>query len=172
MSGQKKKILVVDNYDSFTWNLVHYLEELGAETSVVRNDELTVEEALASGVDGILLSPGPCTPNEAGICVELIRQAPADMPILGVCRGHQSIGAAFGGTGIKASCRTSIRKVATFSKNCRRHIGLCGITRWRCVRKICLTNWSPTPSLTTARSWRCITRRGPSMACSSTRKAS
>jgi len=97
MSGQKKKILVIDNYDSFTWNLVHYLEELGAETTVVRNDELTVEQALASGADGILLSPGPCTPNEAGICVDLIKQAPADMPILGVCLGHQSIGQAFGG---------------------------------------------------------------------------
>ena len=102
MSGQKKKILVIDNYDSFTWNLVHYLEELGADTTVVRNDELTVEEALASGADGILLSPGPCTPNEAGICVDLIKQAPEDMPILGVCLGHQSIGAAFGGKVIGA----------------------------------------------------------------------
>ena len=102
MSGQKKKILVIDNYDSFTWNLVHYLEELGAETTVVRNDEMTVEEALASGADGILLSPGPCTPNEAGICVELIKEAPDDLPILGVCLGHQSIGQAFGGKVITA----------------------------------------------------------------------
>ena len=102
MSGQKKKILVIDNYDSFTWNLVHYLEELGAETTVVRNDEMTVEEALASGADGILLSPGPCTPNEAGICVDLIQQAPEDLPILGVCLGHQSIGQAFGGKVITA----------------------------------------------------------------------
>jgi anthranilate synthase component 2 len=100
MSG--KKILVIDNYDSFTWNLVHYLEELGADTTVVRNDEMTVEEALASGVDGVLLSPGPCTPNEAGICVDLIRQAPDDLPILGVCLGHQSIGQAFGGKVITA----------------------------------------------------------------------
>lgn len=98
----KSQILVIDNYDSFTWNLVHYLEELGADTTVVRNDELTVEEALASGADGILLSPGPCTPNEAGICVDLIKQAPEDMPILGVCLGHQSIGAAFGGKVIGA----------------------------------------------------------------------
>ncbi len=98
----RKRVLVVDNYDSFTWNLVHYLEELGAETRVVRNDELTVEEALASGVDGILLSPGPCTPNEAGICVDLIRQAPDNLPILGVCLGHQSIGQAFGGAVITA----------------------------------------------------------------------
>ncbi|KCZ87753.1 anthranilate synthase component II [Hyphomonas jannaschiana] len=98
----RKKILVIDNYDSFTWNLVHYLEELGADTTVVRNDELTVEEALESGVDGILLSPGPCTPNEAGICVDLIRNAPDDLPILGVCLGHQSIGQAFGGKVITA----------------------------------------------------------------------
>ena len=98
----RKKILVIDNYDSFTWNLVHYLEELGAETTVVRNDEMTVEEALASGADGILLSPGPCSPNEAGICVDLIRNAPEDLPILGVCLGHQSIGQAFGGKVITA----------------------------------------------------------------------
>ena len=98
----RKKILVIDNYDSFTWNLVHYLEELCAETRVVRNDELTVEEALASDADGVLLSPGPCSPNEAGICVALIEQAPDDLPILGVCLGHQSIGQAFGGDVITA----------------------------------------------------------------------
>ena len=98
----RKKILVIDNYDSFTWNLVHYLEELGAETTVVRNDEMSVEEALASSADGILLSPGPCSPNEAGICVDLIRNAPEDLPILGVCLGHQSIGQAFGGKVITA----------------------------------------------------------------------
>ena len=102
MSAPKKQILVIDNYDSFTWNLVHYLEELGAETRVVRNDEMTVEEALATGADGILLSPGPCSPNEAGICVGLIQKAPKDLPILGVCLGHQSIGQAFGGEVITA----------------------------------------------------------------------
>tara|TARA_R110002050_G_scaffold219794_1_gene355709 strand:- start:225 stop:803 length:579 start_codon:yes stop_codon:yes gene_type:complete len=98
----RKKVLVVDNYDSFTWNLVHYLEELGADTTVVRNDAMTVEEALTSGFDGILLSPGPCTPNEAGICVALIQKAPDNLPILGVCLGHQSIGQAFGGKVITA----------------------------------------------------------------------
>lgn len=92
-----KRILVIDNYDSFTWNLVHYLEEIGAKTQVVRNDELSVAEALATKPDGVVLSPGPCTPNEAGICVDLIQQAPDDLPILGVCLGHQSIGAAEGG---------------------------------------------------------------------------
>ena len=102
MSAPKKQILVIDNYDSFTWNLVHYLEELGAETRVVRNDEMTVEEALASGADGVLLSPGPCSPNEAGICVGLIQKAPKGLPILGVCLGHQAIGQAFGGEVITA----------------------------------------------------------------------
>ena len=97
-----KSILVIDNYDSFTWNLVHYLEEIGARTCVVRNDELSVAEALARGDDGIVLSPGPCSPNEAGICVDLVREAPATLPILGVCLGHQSIGAAMGGAVITA----------------------------------------------------------------------
>lgn len=97
-----KNILVIDNYDSFTWNLVHYLEEIGARTHVVRNDELTVEQALSRGAGGIVLSPGPCTPTEAGICVEIVRQAAPDLPILGVCLGHQSIGAAEGGAIITA----------------------------------------------------------------------
>jgi anthranilate synthase component II len=90
-------ILVIDNYDSFTWNLVHYLEELGSRTHVIRNDELPAGEALALKPDGVLLSPGPCTPNEAGICLELLRKAPESLPILGVCLGHQAIGQAFGG---------------------------------------------------------------------------
>ena len=95
-------ILVVDNYDSFTYNLVHYLNELGAETRVVRNDALTAAQAFALKPEAVLLSPGPCTPNEAGICLELISTAPADLPILGVCLGHQSIGQAFGGDVIRA----------------------------------------------------------------------
>ena len=90
-------LLLIDNYDSFTWNLVHYLGELGAECRVVRNDELTAEAALASGAEAVVLSPGPCDPARAGICLELIRKAPEDLPILGVCLGHQAIGEAFGG---------------------------------------------------------------------------
>lgn len=97
-----KSILIIDNYDSFTWNLVHYLEEIGASTTVIRNDDMSAAEALARGDDGIVLSPGPCTPNEAGICVEVVKSAPADLPILGVCLGHQSIGAAEGGKIITA----------------------------------------------------------------------
>ncbi|MEM9098871.1 MAG: aminodeoxychorismate/anthranilate synthase component II [Pseudomonadota bacterium] len=89
-------LLLVDNYDSFTYNLVHFLGELGAISRVVRNDEMSVSEALALKPSAIVLSPGPCTPKEAGICVDLVREAPVDMPILGVCLGHQSIGAAFG----------------------------------------------------------------------------
>ena len=95
-------ILVVDNYDSFTWNLVHYLAELGAETRVVRNDDLTAAEAWALKPEAVLLSPGPCTPNEAGICLEILDTAPLDMPIFGVCLGHQAMGQAFGGEVIRA----------------------------------------------------------------------
>ena len=95
-------ILVIDNYDSFTYNLVHYLNELGAETLVYRNDALSVSEALGLKPQGVLLSPGPCTPNEAGICLALIAQAPDTLPILGVCLGHQAIGQAFGGEVIRA----------------------------------------------------------------------
>ena len=91
-------ITVIDNYDSFTWNLVHYLEQLGAETRVYRNDVKTSEEILAEKPDGIVLSPGPCSPNEAGICVDLIQKVPDALPVFGVCLGHQSIGQAFGGT--------------------------------------------------------------------------
>ncbi|MGQ3016924.1 anthranilate synthase component II [Phenylobacterium sp.] len=96
-------ILVVDNYDSFTYNLVHYLNELGAETLVHRNDALSAEEAIALKPEGVLLSPGPCTPNEAGVCLDLLAKAPQDLPILGVCLGHQAIGQAFGGEVIRAA---------------------------------------------------------------------
>ncbi|HRH21217.1 MAG TPA: aminodeoxychorismate/anthranilate synthase component II [Brevundimonas sp.] len=95
-------ILVVDNYDSFTYNLVHYLAELGAQTRVIRNDDMTAAEALALGAEAILLSPGPCSPNEAGICLDLITTAPDDLPIFGVCLGHQAMGQAFGGDVIRA----------------------------------------------------------------------
>ena len=91
-------ILVIDNYDSFTWNLVHYLMELGAEVKVVRNDSLTAREAIESNAQGFLISPGPCTPNEAGISLDLVAAcAAAEKPLLGVCLGHQAIGQHFGG---------------------------------------------------------------------------
>jgi len=94
--------LVIDNYDSFTYNLVHYLGELGADLTVCRNDKITAEEALALKPEGIILSPGPCTPNEAGICLELIEKADGKVPILGVCLGHQSIGQAYGANVVRA----------------------------------------------------------------------
>jgi anthranilate synthase component 2 len=93
---------VIDNYDSFTYNLVHYLNELGAQTVVARNDALTVQDALGQGAEAILLSPGPCAPDQAGICLPLLRGAPQDMAILGVCLGHQAIGQAYGGDVIRA----------------------------------------------------------------------
>jgi anthranilate synthase component 2 len=95
-------ILVIDNYDSFTYNLVHYLNELGADTTVYRNDALTVQEALGLKPEAVLLSPGPKAPAQAGICLPLLRGAPDDMPILGVCLGHQAIGEAYGGDVIRA----------------------------------------------------------------------
>jgi anthranilate synthase component 2 len=92
-------ILVIDNYDSFTWNLVHYLMELGAEVEVVRNDEISAGQALSSGAQAFLISPGPKTPNEAGVSLDLVAAcADAGKPLLGVCLGHQTIGQHFGGT--------------------------------------------------------------------------
>ncbi len=95
-------ILLIDNYDSFTFNLVHFLGDVGGRCEVVRNDKLTVAEAMARQPEAIVLSPGPCTPNEAGICLDLIAAAAGKIPILGVCLGHQSIGQAFGGDVIRA----------------------------------------------------------------------
>jgi len=95
-------ILLVDNYDSFTYNLFHYLGELGADVRVVRNDEISAAEALKLKPEGIVLSPGPCTPNEAGICLDVISRANGNMPILGVCLGHQAIGQVYGGSVVRA----------------------------------------------------------------------
>jgi anthranilate synthase component 2 len=95
-------ILVIDNYDSFVYNLVHYVEDFGVATEVVRNDKLTVEQALKKKPRAIILSPGPCTPDEAGICLALLSQAPANLPIFGVCLGHQAMGQAFGGEVVSA----------------------------------------------------------------------
>lgn len=95
-------LLMIDNYDSFTYNLVQYLGELGAEVRVYRNDALTVDEVTRLKPEGIVISPGPCTPNEAGICVELIQKLGGQLPILGVCLGHQAIGQAYGGRVVHA----------------------------------------------------------------------
>ena len=95
-------VLMIDNYDSFTWNLVQYLQALGAEVKVVRNDELSVAKVAALAPGRIVISPGPCTPNEAGISVDVIRELGARIPILGVCLGHQAIGQAYGGDVVRA----------------------------------------------------------------------
>ncbi len=95
-------IVLVDNYDSFTFNLFHYLGGLGADVLVYRNDKITTDRVLAIDPDSIVLSPGPCTPNDAGICLDLVAKASATIPVLGVCLGHQAIGQAFGGEVVRA----------------------------------------------------------------------
>ena len=95
-------IILIDNYDSFTFNLFHYLGGLGADVVVYRNDKITVDEVIGMEPDALVLSPGPCTPNEAGICLALIAEAAPRIPILGVCLGHQAIGQAFGATVVRA----------------------------------------------------------------------
>ncbi len=95
-------LLIIDNYDSFTYNLVHYAQELGADTRVIRNDVMRASEALALKPDGVIISPGPKTPNEAGMCLEFLKKAPQSLPIFGVCLGLQAIGQAYGGKVIRA----------------------------------------------------------------------
>ena len=147
------KLLMIDNYDSFTWNIVQYFGELGAEVEVVRNDEVTLADLdarLASGaMDRLVVSPGPCSPAEAGISVPAITHFAGKLPILGVCLGHQAIGAAFGGTIVRAQQlmhgKTSV------------------ITTTRC--------WKSPPGRRMAKSWACATSSSPSRACSSTPRA-
>jgi len=95
-------LLIIDNYDSFTFNLVHYFQELGANTRVIRNDVMSAPQALALGAEAIVLSPGPCDPDRAGICLDILREARADLPILGVCLGHQAMGQVYGGKVVQA----------------------------------------------------------------------
>ena len=102
-SASARRLLVIDNYDSFTYNLVQYLGELGADLDVRRNDAITLDQVAALGPDGVVISPGPCTPREAGISVPLIQRFAGTIPILGVCLGHQAIGAAFGGAIVRAA---------------------------------------------------------------------
>ena len=96
------RVTLIDNYDSFTFNLVHYLGALGADVSVWRNDARSVDEVMADAPDAIVLSPGPCTPHEAGVCMDLVRHASPTIPIMGVCLGHQTIGKVFGGHVVRA----------------------------------------------------------------------
>jgi len=112
------RVTLIDNYDSFTFNLVHYLGELGADVTVWRNDALTSEQVLTEAPDAIVLSPGPCTPNEAGICIDLVRKASETTPMLGVCLGHQAIGQVFGGDVVRAP-NPMHGKVSRVSHNAR-----------------------------------------------------
>ena len=112
------RVVLIDNYDSFTFNLVHYLGELGADVTVWRNDEKTVDEVIEARPEAIVLSPGPCTPNEAGVCLDLVREASGSTPILGVCLGHQAIGQAFGGEVVRAPAPLH-GKVSRVSHNAR-----------------------------------------------------
>ena len=102
MAESTKHILLVDNYDSFVYNLRHYLGELGVKVTVLRNDAVNVDKVLTMDVDGIVISPGPCDPDKAGICLELVKETAGKLPILGVCLGHQTIGQVFGGKVIRA----------------------------------------------------------------------
>ncbi|MFT6567978.1 MAG: anthranilate synthase/aminodeoxychorismate synthase-like glutamine amidotransferase, partial [Parvibaculaceae bacterium] len=100
--GERTMLLLIDNYDSFTYNLYHFLGDLGVEAEVVRNDAISVDEAMAKGAEALMISPGPCDPDRAGICLDLIKAAAGKLPIFGVCLGHQSIGQAFGGKIVRA----------------------------------------------------------------------
>lgn len=112
------RVLMIDNYDSFTYNLVHYIGELGAEVDVVRNDKITLDEIAEKAPDAIVISPGPCTPNEAGICLPLISRFAGEIPLFGVCLGLQSMGQAFGGEVVRAP-RPMHGKVSTISHDGR-----------------------------------------------------
>ncbi len=112
--------ILIDNYDSFTYNLFHYLGELGARLEVHRNDKITVDEVMAKHPQGIILSPGPCTPDTAGICLDLIKRAAGKVPIFGVCLGHQAIGQVYGGDVVRAPkrCTASSRRCTTPARAC------------------------------------------------------
>ncbi|MAN76573.1 aminodeoxychorismate/anthranilate synthase component II [Pelagibacterium flavum] len=112
------RVLMIDNYDSFTYNLVHYIGELGAEVDVVRNDKITLDEIAEKAPDAIVISPGPCTPNEAGICLPLISRFAGEIPLFGVCLGLQSMGQAFGGEVVRAP-RPMHGKVSTITHDGR-----------------------------------------------------
>ena len=144
-------IVLIDNYDSFTFNLVHYLGELGAEVVVHRNDKISADDVIAAEPDAIVLSPGPCTPNEAGICLDLIDKAAPTIPILGVCLGHQAIGQAFGGKVVRApvpvhgklsrdhASTAQACSAASTARSRRR-----AIIRWWSIAPACRTS-SPSP---------------------------
>ena len=173
-----QRVTLIDNYDSFTFNLVHYLGELGADVSVWRNDEITVADALADKPDAIVLSPGPCTPNEAGVCLDLVRAASETTPMLGVCLGHQAIGQAFGGDVVRAPAPMH-GKVSRISHNARGLFrGLNGPFRRRAITRSLSSDQARPPSsrsarkATTGSSWAFSTSTARLSGCSSTQRAS
>ena len=172
-------LLMIDNYDSFTYNLVQYFGELGQEVKVVRNDALSVEEIAALQPARIVISPGPCTPDLAGVSLEVLEKLSGRVPILGVCLGHQSLGQAFGGKVIRAKTimhgkTSAIRHEGrAYSRGCRTASRPRVIIRWWWKSNRCPIAWkSPpgprTPTAASMRSWDCGTRRCRSRACSST----
>ena len=161
-------IVLIDNYDSFTFNLVHYLGELGARREVHRNDKIAADAVVAADPDAIVLSPGPCTPNEAGICLDLIEKAAPTIPILGVCLGHQAIGQAFGGRR-RARARAGARQALGGAPRGR---PACSAASTAASRRRAIIRWWSTaqpprrrsrspPRPTTASSWGCSTPSTP-----------
>ena len=168
-------ILLIDNYDSFTFNLFHFLGDVGARCEVWRNDKITVADALARQPEAIVLSPGPCTPNEAGICLDLITAAAGKIPILGVCLGHQAIGQAFGGAGgarAGADARQGSAASSTPATDILEGTAL-AVQRDalpqpdRRSRARCPTCWCRPPGPRTGWSWACAIARCRCSACSS-----
>ena len=161
-------IILIDNYDSFTWNLYHFLGDLGAETVVHRNDKISVGQVLSARPQAIVLSPGPCTPNEAGICLELIEKAQDQVPILGVCLGHQAIGQAFGGKVIRApQLMHGKMPFALWRTASRRRAIIRSLSSARACRKASKSRLRRR----TASSWACSIKPSLSMASSSIPKA-
>jgi len=171
-------LLMIDNYDSFTYNLVQYLGELGADVQVYRNDALTLEQIAAWRPERIVISPGPCTPSEAGICVPLIRRFAGEIPILGVCLGHQAIGQAFGGRVVRAGRVMHGKLSAVTHREQGVFAGLQSpltVTRYHSLRssaRACRRASKSPRRATTARSWACATARRQSRAFSSTPRRS
>ena len=171
-------LILIDNYDSFTYNLVHFLGELGAACEVIRNDKISVADVIKKKPKAIVLSPGPCTPNEAGICLDLIAKAGGKIPLLGVCLGHQAIGQVYGGKVIRAPepLHGKLSTIRHTDKGVFKGLPeRFQVTRYHSLiveRKSLPDVLEVTAETPTASSWACSTRRIPCTACSSIPRAS